>query len=155
MPHSNHLRLYCVVDTRKGGVSSNYARLRHGWYKNVEHPLVSVRHGEQVYRVRIDSKTKSTITWPTVRLSKLYSRGTCLLPWLAPPCIGAATGYGVLGRNDQHRGRNVPELGTERPRLGRTWGGSTRGGSTSTLPSPHPQILSRSLKIHNSTENAG
>jgi len=25
------------------------------------------------------------------------------------------------------KGRNVPELGAERPRLGRTWGGWTRG----------------------------
>jgi len=27
-------------------------------------------------------------------------------------------------------GRIVPEVGADRPRLGRTWGGSTRGGST-------------------------
>jgi len=30
----------------------------------------------------------------------------------------------------QNLGRIVPEVGADRPRLGRTWGGSTRGGST-------------------------
>jgi len=30
----------------------------------------------------------------------------------------------------QNLGRIVPEVGADRPRLGRMWGGSTRGGST-------------------------
>jgi len=34
------------------------------------------------------------------------------------------------GGTTRHPGRNVPELGAERPCLGRTWGGSTWGGST-------------------------
>ena len=44
---------------------------------------------------------------------------------LAPPLD-----MGCWGGTTQHLGRNVQELGAERPRLGRTWGGSTRGGST-------------------------
>ena len=34
------------------------------------------------------------------------------------------------GGTTQNLGRIVPEVGADRPRLGRTWGGSTRGGST-------------------------
>ena len=34
------------------------------------------------------------------------------------------------GGTTQNLGRIVPEFGADRPRLGRTWGGSTRGGST-------------------------
>ena len=34
------------------------------------------------------------------------------------------------GGTTQNLGRIVPEVGADRPRLGRTWGESTRGGST-------------------------
>jgi len=34
------------------------------------------------------------------------------------------------GGTTQNLGRIVPEVGADRPSLGRTWGGSTRGGST-------------------------
>jgi len=92
MPHSNHLLPYGVV-TQKGGESSNYkCRLSHHFY------LANLA---------------------TVRLSKLYSRGTCP-GW---PHLGAATWYEVLGRN-------VPEFGAERLCLRRTWSWSIRGGST-------------------------
>jgi len=57
-------------------------------------------------------------------LNKTLQPGHML--WLAPPwhrhwCWGGTT---------QNLGRIVPQLGAERLRLGRTWGGSTRGGST-------------------------
>jgi len=38
--------------------------------------------------------------------------------------------YGCWGGTTQNLGRIVPEFGADRPPLGRTWGGSTRGGST-------------------------
>jgi len=54
---------------------------------------------------------------------------------LAGLTIAPPLDMGCWGGTTQLLGRNVPELGAERPRLGRTWGGSTRadrlrGGST-------------------------
>ena len=133
MPHSNHLLPYGVVVMWKGGESSKLiARAtssRMVYYKNMERPTVSIRHGEQVCRVWIDSKMKSIITCPTVRLSKLW--GTCPgwphlgRHWLRG--VGAerpSTWGGTsqnLGRNDRVWGGR----GADRPGADRLRGGST------------------------------
>ena len=49
---------------------------------------------------------------------------------LASPTLAPPLHMGCWGGTTQNLGRIVPQLGAERPHLGRTWGGSTRGGST-------------------------
>ena len=59
---------------------------------------------------------------------------------LAGPTLAPPFDMGCWGGTIQHPGRNVPELGAERPRLWRTWGGSTRGGSTEGRIDRYPKI---------------
>jgi len=58
---------------------------------------------------------------------------------------------GCWGGTTQHLERNVPELGAERPHLGRTWGGSTWGGSTEGRIDRYPKFhheMARTCQKH-------
>ena len=59
---------------------------------------------------------------------------------LASPTLAPPLHMGCWGGTTQNTGRIVPQLVAERPRLGRTWGGSTRGGSTEGRIDRYPYV---------------
>jgi len=114
MPHSDHLRPYGVV-TRKGRESSNYARIRHGWYKNVD--------------------CHTIFTWPRQLYAYQNFTQPRNVPWLAPPWRCQLI-WGVGAERPSTWGGTSQNLGQN----DRVWGGSTRGGSTEGRIDRYPQF---------------